>query len=182
MANVTFDKHIEFCEMYMEEVHKTVSTLFRDGPTEVALSHAGRFNDLRQDYAAWITNDINEQLFPFEQALRELGSAKGFINSTTDTPEYAEQRKQAIKAAWDQNGTPLVKGKKVTGFSNSEEEAVGLTEVVPYLLEDQLAALGGLYDKAEDWNPHAVVDGLLITGQNPASSTAVAKALLKAIN
>lgn len=81
-----------------------------------------------------------------------------------------------------QNGEPLVKGKQVTGFSNSEEAAVQLTDVVPYLLEDQLVALGGKYKKVEDWNSLAVVDGLIITGQNPNSSTAVAKALVKALN
>jgi putative intracellular protease/amidase len=81
-----------------------------------------------------------------------------------------------------ENGDPLVKGKQLTGFSNSEEAAVGLTEVVPYLLEDQLIALGGLYQKVDDWNPLAVVDGLLITGQNPGSSSAVAEALLNAIS
>lgn len=80
------------------------------------------------------------------------------------------------------NGDPLVMGKKVTGFSNSEEAAVELTDVVPYLLEDELMAMGGLYQKTEDWNPLAVVDGLIITGQNPGSSTAVAEALLKTLN
>lgn len=84
--------------------------------------------------------------------------------------------------AKDQNGEPLLRGKQVTGFSNSEEAAVELTDVVPYLLEDQLVAMGGAYQKVEDWNPLAVVDGLLITGQNPASSDAVAEALIKAIN
>jgi putative intracellular protease/amidase len=84
--------------------------------------------------------------------------------------------------AKDQDGHPLVKGKQVTGFSNSEEAAVGLTDVVPYLLEDQLVAMGGLYQQAEDWNPLVVVDGLIITGQNPASSDGVAEALLRAIN
>jgi len=83
--------------------------------------------------------------------------------------------------AKDQHGAPLVKGKRVTGFSNSEEAAVGLTDIVPYLLEDQLIAMGGVYEKAADWNPLAVVDGLIITGQNPGSSTAVAEALVKAI-
>ena len=78
-------------------------------------------------------------------------------------------------------GEPLVKGKHVTGFSNSEEAAVGLTEVVPYLLEDQLTAAGGHYQKVDDWTLLALVDGLLITGQNPASSAAVAAALLKAL-
>ena len=83
--------------------------------------------------------------------------------------------------AKDANGDPLVMGKNVTGFSNSEEAAVGLTDVVPYLLEDELAARGGLYQKVEDWHPLAVVDGLIITGQNPGSSTAVAEALLKTL-
>ncbi len=77
------------------------------------------------------------------------------------------------------NGEPLVKGKKVTGFSNSEEQAVGLTDVVPYLLEDELKALGGHYQKVDDWHELSVTDGLLITGQNPGSSEAVAKDLLK---
>jgi len=79
------------------------------------------------------------------------------------------------------NGDPLVKGKKVTGFSNTEEAAVGLKDVVPYLLEDQLLALGGLYQKVDDWNSLAVVDGLIITGQNPGSSAAVAEALINAL-
>ena len=84
--------------------------------------------------------------------------------------------------AKDPDGNPLVKGKKVTGFSNSEEAAVELTDVVPYLVEDQLIAMGGAYQKVEDWNSLAVVDGLIITGQNPGSSAAVAEALVKALN
>lgn len=76
------------------------------------------------------------------------------------------------------DGEPLVKGKKVTGFSNSEEEAVGLTDIVPFLLEDMLAEQGGTYSKGEDWAPYVLEDGLLITGQNPASSEEAAKMLL----
>src|SRR5471030_3566721 len=78
-----------------------------------------------------------------------------------------------------EDGTPLVKDKRVTGFSNSEEDGVGLTDIVPFLVEDELKKHGGDYSKAADWHPYAVTDGKLITGQNPASSTAVAKALLK---
>ena len=78
------------------------------------------------------------------------------------------------------NGEPLPQGLRVTGFSNSEEAAVELTEVVPFLVEDQLSQLGGHYEKADDWHPHVVVDGRLITGQNPASSEGVADALLQA--
>jgi len=79
------------------------------------------------------------------------------------------------------NGEYLVKGKKVTGFTNTEEEGVQLTNVVPFLVEDMLVQNGGVYSKIEDWNPYAVVDGLLITGQNPASSEKVAEELLKMI-
>jgi putative intracellular protease/amidase len=76
-------------------------------------------------------------------------------------------------------GEPLVRGKRVTGFANSEEAAVGLTDVVPFLVEDELKRLGGLYEKAGDWESFVIVDGRLVTGQNPASSAAGAKALLK---
>lgn len=75
-------------------------------------------------------------------------------------------------------GAPLIKGKRVTGFTNGEEEAVHLTKVVPFLVEDELKRLGGLYEKAPDWESFVVVDGQLVTGQNPASSTAAARALL----
>ncbi|SHF97514.1 Putative intracellular protease/amidase [Flavobacterium segetis] len=80
------------------------------------------------------------------------------------------------------NGEYLVKGKKLTGFSNSEEEAVGLTKVVPFLLEDALQANGATYSKIGDWQPYAIEDGLLITGQNPASSKLVAEKLLNKLN
>ncbi|QFI69620.1 ThiJ/PfpI family protein [Sinorhizobium alkalisoli] len=76
-------------------------------------------------------------------------------------------------------GEPVVKGKRVTGFTNSEEEAVQLTDVVPFLVEDELKRLGARFEKAADWADFTVVDGQLITGQNPTSSTAAAKELLK---
>ena len=76
------------------------------------------------------------------------------------------------------DGQSVVTGKKVTGFTNTEEEAAGLTAVVPFLVEDMLTQNGGVYSKAADWHPHVEIDGLLITGQNPASSEPVAKALL----
>src|SRR5579863_6868783 len=75
-------------------------------------------------------------------------------------------------------GEPLVKGKRVTGFTNGEEAAVQLTHVVPFLVEDELKRIGGLYEKAADWESFAIVDGRVVTGQNPASSTAAARALI----
>ncbi len=77
------------------------------------------------------------------------------------------------------NGDPLIKGKNVTGFSNTEEAGVKLTNVVPFLLEDELKKAGGHYSKGPDWGVYVQADGLLITGQNPASSAGTANALLK---
>ena len=79
------------------------------------------------------------------------------------------------------DGKSVVFGKSVTGFTNSEEAAVGLTDVVPFLVEDMLQHNGGLYSKGADWLPYVVTDGLLISGQNPASSEPAAKALLQAL-
>jgi putative intracellular protease/amidase len=79
------------------------------------------------------------------------------------------------------HGAPLVKGKRVTGFTNGEEEAVQLTHIVPFLVEDELKHVGGRYEKAADWQSFVVVDGRLLTGQNPASSTSAAQALLKLV-
>jgi putative intracellular protease/amidase len=78
-----------------------------------------------------------------------------------------------------QDGSPLVKGKQLTGFTNSEEAAVELTDIVPFLVEDELKAKGAIFKRIDDWAPYVVVDGLLITGQNPASSAAAAGALVQ---
>ena len=80
-----------------------------------------------------------------------------------------------VKAA---NGDPIVKGRKVTGFTNSEEDGVGLTDVVPFLIEDEFTRQGAHYAKAADWQVHVVTDGLLVTGQNPASSETAAEKLM----
>lgn len=87
----------------------------------------------------------------------------------------------ALRHVETPDGTPLVQGRKVTGFTDSEEEAVGLTNVVPFLVEDELKAKGGIFSKTDDWGIHVVTDGLLITGQNPASSGPAAKVLLEAL-
>lgn len=76
------------------------------------------------------------------------------------------------------DGKPMVSGKTVTGFTNTEEEGVGLTDVVPFLVEDMLKANGGIYEKGADWSSFVVVDGKLVTGQNPASSEEAARKLL----
>ncbi|BCY09615.1 type 1 glutamine amidotransferase domain-containing protein [Actinoplanes sp. L3-i22] len=83
-----------------------------------------------------------------------------------------------LRHVTDPDGTPLVQGRPVTGFTNSEEAAVGLTDVVPFLVEDELTAKGGVYSKGADWGSYVVRDGLLITGQNPASSAGAADVLV----
>jgi len=86
-----------------------------------------------------------------------------------------------LRHAKSAQGDALVKGKKVTGFSNAEEAGVGLTDVVPFLVEDELKAKGGVYSSGPDWGAYVVQDGLLITGQNPGSSSDTAKRLLAAM-
>ncbi|MGE8144378.1 type 1 glutamine amidotransferase domain-containing protein [Pseudomonas frederiksbergensis] len=103
------------------------------------------------------------------EAFERAGKPIGFVC-------HAPGALRHVKAA---SGEPLIKNRRVTGFTNSEEAAVGLTEVVPFLIEDEFKALGARYEKGSDWQSFIVEDGLLITGQNPASSEAVAKALLK---
>ena len=87
----------------------------------------------------------------------------------------------ALVNARDENGEFIVKGRDVTGFTNAEEEAVGLTKVVPVLVEDTMIARGARYSKVADWQSYTCQDGNLITGQNPASSEAVAKLVLAAL-
>ncbi len=87
----------------------------------------------------------------------------------------------ALKNVHAPDGSPLVKARKVAGFTNGEEAAVGLTAVVPFLVEDMLKANGAAYSKGPDFAPYVVQDGMLITGQNPASSEAAAKSVVKAL-
>ena len=87
----------------------------------------------------------------------------------------------ALRHVVGSDGNSIIKGKSVTGFSNTEERAAGLTQIVPFLVEDMLRQSGGHYAKADDWLPFVVTDGLLVTGQNPASSAPAATALLAVV-
>lgn len=105
----------------------------------------------------------------------------GLIESThvAGKPVAAVCHAPAVfRRAVGRDGLPLVRGKSVTGFTNTEEAAVGLTDVVPFLVEDMLKENGGKYSRGEDWTPYAITDGNLVTGQNPASSEPAAKAVL----
>lgn len=96
MANVAFDKHVEFCEEYIQNIHETMNVLWREGPTEKAVALGNKLYSIRLKYSAWLTEEMGQQLFPFEQALRELGASQGFINQTIDSEQYAEQRSKLI--------------------------------------------------------------------------------------
>ena len=103
------------------------------------------------------------------------------INSQEKSIAFVCHAPAALKNVKDAKGNPLVKGKKVTGFTNTEEAAVGLTDIVPFLVEDMLSENGGIYSKKDDWAAYAIQDGNLITGQNPASSELVAEKLLESL-
>lgn len=106
------------------------------------------------------------------QLIESMAAAGKTVSAVCHAPGVLRHAKAA-------DGSPLVKGKKVTGFTNTEEAAVQLTDIVPFLVEDMLVSHGGHYSKGADWAPYVVVDGRLITGQNPASSEPAALAVLQ---
>jgi putative intracellular protease/amidase len=113
--------------------------------------------------------------------LAEDADSKRLIEAfaATDRPVGAVCHAPAVfRHTLGTDGKPLVSGRRVTGFTNSEEEAVGLTKIVPFLVEDMLTANGGLYEKGADWASFVLRDGKLVTGQNPASSAPAAKEML----
>lgn len=99
MANVAFDKHVEFCEEYISEMHETVSTLFTEGPTEKALNHASKLYKIQQKYTTWLTPSICESIDPFEQALRTIGANAQFVRDTIGTGDKG--RGTAIQKMYD---------------------------------------------------------------------------------
>ncbi|APE05730.1 hypothetical protein BM528_08060 [Alteromonas sp. RW2A1] len=101
MANSVFDKHVEFCEKYLAEVHKTVVTLTREGPTKEALEHAGRLYTLRIEYTAWITPDMEKKLLPFEKAVRNIGAKSGLVDAFSGTERSDETRTKALEEMFD---------------------------------------------------------------------------------
>ncbi len=134
----------------------------------------------KENYDAVFYPGGHGPLWDLANDANSIALIEGFYNTQKPVAFVCHAPAALIKAKAE-NGQPLVKGKKVTGFSDTEEEAVGLTKVVPFLLEDELKELGAHYSKGADWSSHTVQDGLLITGQNPASSEAVAKLLLKTL-
>lgn len=149
-----------------------------DKETQEILSKTIALETVQQaDYDAVFYPGGHGPLWDLAEDKHSIALIESFYNH--NKPVAAVCHAPAIfKHTKNTDGSPLVSGKKVTGFTNGEEEAVQLTSVVPFLVEDMLKANGGIYSKKADWNPYAVEDGVLITGQNPASSELVASLLL----
>lgn len=152
MANTAFDKHIEFCEEYMKEVHDTVTTLFREGPSKEALNHANNSYKLRQKHAAWLTNEINSSLEPYEQVVREIGAWSSFVERTQNTPQYAEQRSRKIDEIYKkfndvlglEGGDKIEETFAIESIKKKIREILGieeLTKIRKYLIREAVGAL-----------------------------------------
>ncbi len=99
MASVVFDKHVGFCEAYLEEVDATVATLLQEGPTTEAMNHADNFSKIRRRYATWITSEISSPLIKFEASVRALGATQNLAEQTAGSERHVEQRDRAIDKA-----------------------------------------------------------------------------------
>jgi len=152
-----------------------------DPEAQAALANTAKLADMQvEEFDAVFYPGGHGPLWDLHNNEDSIALIEGFIAANKPVAAVCHAPAVLLRACGN-DGEPLVKDRQVTGFSNTEEAAVGLTDVVPYLLEDELVARGGSYRKADDWAPLAVVDGLLITGQNPASSGPVADALLHAL-
>ena len=152
---------------------------YQDKALQEKLSRTKKLSDVKaDDYDAVFYPGGHGPLWDLAKDQNSIKLIEAFYNQKK--PVVAVCHGPAVLAeAKAPNGEPLVKGKNVAGFTNSEEAAVQLTDIVPFLLEDKLKSLGGNYSKDADWAPYVVTDGLLITGQNPASSEPAAEALLE---
>lgn len=149
-----------------------------DPETQRALASTLKLDDVNaSDYDAIFYPGGHGPLWDLTNDTTSIGLIESFFNA--GKPVGAVCHAPAVLLnAMTPDGAPLVKGRKVAGFTNAEEDAVGLTNVVPFLLEDELKAKGGAYESVASWSSFAVEDGNLITGQNPASSEAVAEKVL----
>ncbi len=150
----------------------------QDAEAQKALSRTFQLSDMKsEDFNAIFYPGGHGPMWDLADNPDSIALIESFYNS--GKPVAAVCHGPAVLHRVMYKGAPIVKGKRVTGFTNGEEEAVDLTNVVPFLVEDELKRLGGLFEKAADWESFAIADGRLVTGQNPASSTAAAKALME---
>lgn len=150
-----------------------------DAPAQQALAQTTKLSDVDADgFDAIFYPGGHGPLWDLANDADSKRLIEAFADS--DRPVGAVCHAPAVfKSTMGADGKPLVSGKRVTGFTNTEEDAVGLTKVVPFLVEDMLKQNGGHYEKGDDWSSFVLTDGKLVTGQNPASSEEAAKALLK---
>ncbi|MCG8155433.1 type 1 glutamine amidotransferase domain-containing protein [Brenneria goodwinii] len=165
------------------EAQTAATERFRNDPqAQAALANTGKLSDVREsDFDAVFYPGGHGPLWDLAEDAASIALIEAFdrAGKPFGLVCHAPGALRRVRAA---DGQPLVKGRKVTGFSNSEEEVVQLSKVVPFLIEDEFKRQGGLYEKGADWQPHIVTDGHLITGQNPASSAAVAEAIIKQLS
>ena len=151
---------------------------YKDNVAIDLVAHTFKLSEIKQaDYDAVFYPGGHGPLWDLATDKNSIRLIEGFYNHQKPIA-FVCHSPAALVHAKAMNGEPLVKGKQLTGFSNTEEEAVKLTKVVPFLLEDELVKNGAHYSKGNDWESYVKQDGLLITGQNPASSLAVGKLLL----
>src|SRR5438874_2154792 len=150
----------------------------KDPAAQQALSHTIKLADVKsEDYDTIFYVGGHGPMWDLVDNPVSIALIESFYNS--GKPVAAVCHSPAVFHKVTYKGELLVKGKRVTGFTNGEEEAVELTHVVPFLVEDELKRVGGLYEKKSNWQPFSIVDGRFVTGQNPASSTSAAQAFLK---
>jgi putative intracellular protease/amidase len=151
-----------------------------DHAAQKTLAHTVRLADLRaENFDTVFYVGGHGPMWDLAESTDSIALIESFYNS--EKPVALVCHSPGVLHRVTYKGAPIVKGKRVTGFTNDEEEEVHLTNVVPFLVENELKRLGGIFEKAPNWQPFSVVDGRLITGQNPASSTVAAQALLKMV-
>ena len=157
---------------------ETMERFKKDPATQKVLANTVKLADVKaQDYDTIFYSGGHGPMWDLVNDKNSIALIEDFYNA--GKPVAAVCHAPGVLKGVTYQGQPLVKGKRVTGFANSEEEAVGLTKIVPFLVEDELKRLGGKYEKGDDWSVFTLVDGQLVTGQNPASSGPAAKELLK---
>ena len=153
-----------------------------DSETQNLLANTHKLSEVKEaDYDAIFYPGGHGVLWDLVEDKTSIKLIEDF-NSSKKPIAFVCHAPAVLKHPKDADGKPLIKGKKVTGFTNQEEAAVQLTEVVPFLLEDMLIKNGGVYSKIDDFHPYAIEDANLITGQNPGSSEKVAELLVKHLN
>jgi putative intracellular protease/amidase len=165
-----------------DPANQTVSmTRFKgDKATQAVLASTVKLSDMKaSDFDTVFYSGGHGPMWDLAEDPVSIALIESFYNASK--PVAAVCHAPGVLRHVKYKGEPLVKGKRVTGFTNEEEEEVQLTNIVPFLVEDELKRLGGLFEKVGNWKVFTITDGRLITGQNPASSTAAAQALLKLV-